>query len=249
MSDINTYWRTDRPEEGFYTTVLPTYPDRPVRTFLPADYLPRYPYPLVVLFHGHGGSEEQVARLAPRVSRRNYICISLRGPRDLGRRADGRPAFGWGADDGLEDAVVEDYVLRAVEQTRRTYHVHSERVYFAGVGEGAAVAYRLGLSMPDQLAGIVALNGYIPRPTGVPLFRFGAVRELSVLIGHGTDNPVVPYSAAQRDYRLLYAAGADVRMVGYPTTHKLHPNMLRDVNRWIMSNVNAETDALVNAEP
>ena len=74
-----------------------------VRTFLPTDYQSRYPYPLVVLFHGHGGSEEQAARLAPRVSRRNYITISLRGPRDLGRRADGRPAFGWGADDGSED--------------------------------------------------------------------------------------------------------------------------------------------------
>jgi phospholipase/carboxylesterase len=249
MPDINTYWRTDRPEEGFYSTVLPTHPDRPVRTFLPSDYQHRYPYPLVVLFHGHGGSEEQAARLAPRVSRRNYITISLRGPRDLGRRADGRPAFGWGADDGTEDGLIEDYVLRAVEQTRRTYHVHSERVYLAGVCEGAAVAYRLGLAMPDRVAGIIALNGYIPRPTGAPLFRFGAVRSLAVLIGHGTDNPVVPYAAAQKDYRLLYAAGADVRMVPYPTTHKLHPHMLRDMNRWIMSNVNAETDALVDVEP
>jgi len=249
MPDINTYWRTDRPEEGFYTTVLPAHPDRPVRTFLPTDYQPRYPYPLVVLFHGHGGSEEQAARLAPRVSRRNYITISLRGPRDLGQRADGRPAFGWGADDGTEDGLIEDYVLRAVEQARRTYHVHSERVYLAGVCEGAAVAYRLGLAMPDRVAGIIALNGYIPRPTGAPLFRYGAVRSLSVLIGHGTDNPVVPYTAAQKDYRLLYAAGGDVRMVPYPTTHKLHPNMLRDVNRWIMGNVNAATDALVGIEP
>ena len=63
------------------------------------------------------------------------------------------------------------------------------------------------------------------------------------------ENPVVPYEAAQKDYRLLYAAGADVRMVPYPTTHKLHPNMLRDVNRWIMGNVNAATDALVGIEP
>jgi len=37
--------------------------------------------------------------------------------------------------------------------------------------------------------------------------------------------------------------------VPYPTTHKLHPNMLRDVNRWIMGNVNAATDALVGIEP
>lgn len=244
MLDTNTYWRTDRPAEGFYTTQLPTHPGLPVRTFLPTDYQPRYPYPLVVLFHARGGTEEQVGRLAPRVSRRNYVAISLRGPENLPPRADGKPAYGWGAD-GACDALIADYLLAAVEQTRRIYHVHSERVYLAGVCEGAEVAYRLGLGMADRVAGIVALNGQMPRPGGAPLFQYGAVRSLPVLIGHGTDNPVVPYAAAQKDYRLLYTAGADVRLVAYPTTHKIHPNMLRDVNRWIMGNVIAEAGQLV----
>jgi hypothetical protein len=39
---------------------------------------------------------------------------------------------------------------------------------------------------------------------------------------------------AQSDFRLFYAAGLDVRMHTYPATHRLHPDMLRDVNRWIM---------------
>jgi phospholipase/carboxylesterase len=240
----HTHWRIDRPAEGFYTTQLPALPDRPVRTFLPTDYQPRYAYPLVVLLHGNGGSEESVGRLAPRLSRRNYVCISLRGPKDLGRRADGRAAFGW-ATDNSDDGMIEEYLVNAVEQTRRTYHVHSERVYLAGVCEGAEVAYRLGLGMADRVAGVIALNGQIPKGTGAPLFRLGAVRNLRVLIGHGVTNPVVPYTAAQRDYRLMYAAGADVRLVGYQTDHKIHPNMLRDVNRWIMGSVTAESGLLM----
>src|SRR5947208_3345161 len=80
-------------------------------------------------------------------------------------RADGRLAFGWGTASSL-DAVIEDSVLCAVEQTRRAFHVHSERVYLAGVAEGAAVAYRLGLTMPDRIAGVVALNGRMPKPAG-----------------------------------------------------------------------------------
>jgi hypothetical protein len=26
----------------------------------------------------------------------------------------------------------------------------------------------------------------------------------------------------------------------YPTTHRIHPDMLRDINRWIMEHVNGE---------
>jgi phospholipase/carboxylesterase len=235
---LQATWRVDRPTEGFYTTQLPAA-GRPVRTFLPTDYQPGYAYPLVVLFHGNGGSEESVGRLAPRMSRRNYIAISLRGPQTLAKRADGREAFGW---DGDDDANIEEYLLNAVEQTRRTYHVHSERVFLAGISEGAEVAYRVGLGLADKIAGIIALNGQIPKAAGMPLFRLGAVRNLPVLIGHGLENEKIPFTSAQRDHRLLYAAGADVKLLGYPTNHAVHPNMLRDVNRWIMGGVTANSD-------
>ena len=244
MAEVNAYWRTDRPAEGFYADTLPAAPALPVRTFLPAGYEPRYAYPLVVLFHGAGDSEEQVLKLAPKLSRRNYIAIGLRGPQELPATDDGRPAFGWGAD-GSWDGAVEDYLMKAVDQTRRTYHVHSERVYLAGVGEGATAAYRAGLALPGRVAGVVALNGSMPRPAGAPLFTLPAARQMRVLIAHGTKNADVPYSTAQRDYRLLYAAGADVKLVGYDTGGKLHADMFRDVNRWIMRTINAATDALV----
>lgn len=239
---LQAKWRVERPAEGFYTTQLPAVQGRPVRTFLPTDYQPRYAYPLVVLFHGNGSSEESVGRLAPRVSRRNYIAISLRGPHSLGKRADGREAFSWSGD--TEDVNLEEYVVSAVEQTRRTYHVHSERVFLAGICEGAEVAYRIGLGMADQIAGIIALNGQIPMASGLPLFRLGAVRNLPVLIGHGLQNARLPYAAAQKDFRLLYAAGANVQLLGYDTDHRIHPNMLRDVNRWIMGGVTADAGVL-----
>src|SRR5215467_16357260 len=91
-------WRTFRPAEGFYTSEVEAPNRLPIRTFLPFGYEPNYAYPLLVFFHGHGGNEEQVLRLAPRLSRRNYICIGLRGPQALCLRADGRTGYGWGSE-------------------------------------------------------------------------------------------------------------------------------------------------------
>lgn len=229
--------RAYRPAEGFYTSEVRAPQPQPVRTFLPTGYEPRYPYPLLVFFHGHGGNEEQTVRLAPRLSRRNFIAISLRGPITLGQRADGRIGYAWG--DGSEDTLIEDYILRAVEQTRRNYHVHSERVYLAGFGRGAELAYRMGLNFPEKLAGVISLNGAMPRQ-GRPLFRMPEIRQLRVFIGHGIANSVIPLSLAKADYRLLYSAGLGVEMRTYPATHRLHLEMLRDVNRWIIERCNAE---------
>jgi phospholipase/carboxylesterase len=239
MPRTDLTWRTVRPAEGFYTSQVEALECLPVRTFLPTGYEPNYPYPLLVFLHGQGGNEEQVLRLAPRLSRRNYIAIGLRGPHLLGTRPDGRRCYSWGAG-GRGGAGIEDYLVRAVEQTRRNYHVHSERIFLAGVCEGATLAYRLGLSFPDKVAGVIALNGVLP--AGGPLFRMSAVRGLKVFIGHGIANAVVPLALARRDFRLLYTAGVDVRLHTYATTHRLHPDMLRDANRWVMEQVTSDLD-------
>jgi phospholipase/carboxylesterase len=232
MQYTDLSWRSLRPAEGFYSSEVQAPRRLPLRTFLPTGYEPNYPYPLLVFLHGHGGSEEQILRLAPRLSRRNYVCIALRGLQQLGPRADGRPGYTWGME-GEDDPLVEDYVFRSIEQTRRQYHIHSERIYLAGFCEGATLAYRLGLLYPERFGGVISLNGALPRRGG-PLFRLPEVRQLRVLIGHGIANPIVPLAMAQSDFRLFYAAGLDVRMHTYPATHRLHPDMLRDVNRWIM---------------
>ncbi len=229
-------WRLFRPEEGFYTSEVQAPHRLPIRTFLPTGYEPNYAYPLLVFFHGQGGNEEQILRLAPRLSRRNFICIGLRGTQLLGQRADGTPGYAWGTD-GQCDAATEDYIFRAVEQTRRSYHVHSERIYLAGFCEGATLAYRLGLTFPEKFAGVISLNGALP-PSGSLFMRLPEIRSLRVFIGHGIANAVVPLASARSDFRLLYTAGLPVRLHTYPSTHRLHPNMLRDTNRWIIDMCN-----------
>jgi phospholipase/carboxylesterase len=228
--------------EGFYTSAVSTPQSWPVRTFLPFGYEPNYPYPLLVFLHGHGSSEEHILRLAPRLSRRNYIAIALRGPQSVTERGDGTPAYSWGAD-GADDPLIEEYVFRAVEQTRRNVHIHSERIYLAGFREGAALAYRLALLYPERFAGVVSLNGALPRQ-GAPRLRLPDVRNLKVFIGHGLANAIVPLALARQDYRLFYAAGMSVQMQTYAATYRIHPHMLRDVDRWVQGHIHEENESL-----
>jgi phospholipase/carboxylesterase len=225
-----------RPAEGFYSSEVGAARRLPIRTFLPTGYEPYYAYPLLVFFHGQGSNEDQVIRLAPRLSRRNFVCIGLRGGETIGARPDGKIGYGWGSDPQC-DAQLEDYVFGAIEQTRRNYHVHSERIYLAGICEGALAAYRLALTFPQKFSGVISLNGCLP-PRGSLFFRLAEIRQLSAFIGHGIANATVPLSIARENFRLLYTAGLDIHMFTYPTTHRLHPHMLRDINRWVIDRCN-----------
>jgi phospholipase/carboxylesterase len=234
--------------------------------FIPQRYEPNYAYPLLVLFHARGGDEQQMVRSMPAMSWRNYVGLSLRGPEAAVKR--GRlEGFGWGPTfarpdrlaprpvvhvserdlvrrrllEGAPDAIdlLEDGVFAAIRQTRRALHVHSERIYLVGIGEGAAVAYRLGLSYPERFAGVIALNGWIPSGFR-PLGRLKACRELRILVVHGEWNARVPVASARRDVATLRAGGLRVAFQSYPCAHRLTSPMLADVDTWLINHCTAE---------
>lgn len=236
MSIAQSRSQTHGVVEGFHSSHL-SWDNHSchLRSFLPTGYELRYPYPLVVFFHPRGSNEELVLKLAPHLSQRNYVCISLRGPERLQQRKDESWGYGWSCENELSDAL-EDNVLESIRYVRRNCHIHSERIYLAGFGEGADAAWRLGAQHPEKFAGVISLNGKLPS-FGSPVLPFKKFRKLRAFLAHGQDNRRIPVDCCNQDFRLLLTAGLSVTQQIYPTTHRLHPWMLRDLNRWMMSHV------------
>jgi phospholipase/carboxylesterase len=228
--------------------------------FIPRKYEPNYAYPLLVLFHARGGDEEQLVRAMPALSWRNYVGLGLRGPESIIKR-DRLAGYGWGAEferpdrkrvrpsDGRSHADIvrrllfdsepdlcdrlDETIFTAILQTRRLLHVHSERIFLVGCGEGAAVAYWLGLRFPERFAGVVAINGWLP--VGLrPLGRLRACRGLPILVVHGAWNSRAPLHDARQNVAILRAGGLRVAFQSYPSSHRLTNSMLADVDTWLM---------------
>ncbi len=236
---------------------------RASKVYVPKHYESQYAYPLLVLFHGRGGDENQLLRLMPKLSNRNYMAVSLQGPEAGPARRDGTPGFGWsqavrGARGGegvatllrprmpqISEASSEflaEYVTQAVADVRTRFNIQTRKIFLVGYGEGAAAAYRLGLGMPGRFAGIVAINGWLPRTMG-PLIWLPQARRIRVLITHGRDNRIVPVSAAEQAFRLLLTAGIDSELQILDSGHRIHQRMLRVVNEWLMESFGTRVSA------
>jgi len=221
--------------------------------YVPESYEPNYAYPVVILLHNRGANENQMTRLAPRLSRRNYIAISLRGTDRIGLRRSGRAAYSWsqyaahelGADamHRLQNALacatrsaryLDDYVAEVLELLGEDLNLDRERVYLLGYGEGAAAALRLALGSPARYAGVVALNGWLPAVRG-PWLRWPEARRLRALILHGAANDRVPPDESLRIAKLLYTAGLDVQFRLVPGSHRINRTMLALANRWLIA--------------
>ena len=66
-----------------------------------------------------------------------------------------------------------------------------ERIVLAGFSQGCAMALHTGLRLPQCLAGIVALSGYLPLADRIPSERHAANAHTQVFMAHGTEDPVV----------------------------------------------------------
>lgn len=233
--------------------------------FVPHRYEPNYPYPLLVMFHNRGSDEQQMERRLPSMSWRNYVGLSLRGPEPV-VKGETHVGYGWGSDfarrdrivppteivsdgefirrrlfDGVTDPIdrLEDAVFSAVRQTRRSLHIHSERIFLVGYGEGAAVAYRLGLTYPERFAGVVAINGWMPGGFR-PFAKLDACRNFRVLVVHGEWNGRSKIESVRRDVGVMRSAGLRVAFQSYPSAHRLTAAMLSDVDTWLINQCTSE---------
>lgn len=210
--------------------IEPAMTDRPSSIQLPEHYEARYAYPLVVWFHGDGGSEAEISSVMPSISDRNFIGLAVRGNTTCGS------GFGWSTEDEQIDSLLND-VESLVRMCRRQYHIHSERIYLAGFGSGASAAMKLILKRPEWFGGAACLCGSFSN-LSVPSLRLKDFRNKRMLLTTSAMNRSSGVGDVVAAGHLLYSSGMQIGTRVYqesgstPTT-----KMLCDLNHWLMDDV------------
>jgi polyhydroxybutyrate depolymerase len=157
-----------------------------VRTYVlhvPAKLAARVP--LVLAFHGHGGTGEGMERLSgfDALADRDGFIVAYPSGVDRGWTDDRFTAPGMPDDLAFTAALLDSLEAR--------YPIDRSRVYAAGMSNGAIFAESLACKLGDRFAAVAAVAGALPVPdrAGCP-----ASQPVSVVQINGTLDPVLPFA-------------------------------------------------------
>jgi enterochelin esterase-like enzyme len=115
---------------------------------LPPEYHPSRPWPVLVVLHQTDeGPKDAMQRWAAEAARNGYILAA-----PAWQSAPGA-AYDYSPDE-------HNTVLDMLCDLRRKFQVDSDRVFLAGSASGGSMAFDVGLSHPDQFAGVLPTCGY-----------------------------------------------------------------------------------------
>lgn len=111
---------------------------------LPPEYHPYRSYPVLMLLHG--------VREAPDVMLKRFSDLAARNGYILAAPLLGKGAYGYTARE-------KNIAVETLRDLRQVFNVDPDRVFLFGWESGADMAYDVGLSHPDQFAGVIPMNG------------------------------------------------------------------------------------------
>jgi polyhydroxybutyrate depolymerase len=144
------------------------------------------PLPLVLAFHGGGGTAaqmEQLTRFDDLADKEGLLVVYPQGVSNqwAGARDSATPDTRQVDDVGFVRALLDDL--------KRLIAYDAARVYATGVSNGGFFVARLGCEAADRIAAIGVIAATVVAPEAE---RCAPARHISVVAMHGTDDTIIP---------------------------------------------------------
>lgn len=197
-------------------------PDGRTRTYLlyvPDGYQPGTPTPLVLAFHGLGGTGRAMMHTTQldTVARKNNFIVAY--PNGVGSGS----TTSWNAGACCGDAVtweVDDvgFTRLLIEDISSQFAIDPDQVYATGLSNGAAFVHRLGSEAADVIAAIAPVAG--AATPGGDFTPTAPIRPVSVMEFHGTTDQDAPYSPAVPTTIKWWRSADNISMLWPATTYQ-----------------------------
>ena len=161
--------------------------DRTYEYCIPSGYDGSEAVPLLFSFHGLGsrGVEQiDLTNFPALTEQEGFIAVFPDSTELEGERR-------WYTAESDVDDV--GFVSELIEWFKEGYNIDETRIYATGMSNGSMFTWYVALSLPGTFAGIAGVTGPMRRNA----FEFEDVKPMTVIVIHGTDDPIVPYEGSE----------------------------------------------------
>jgi phospholipase/carboxylesterase len=183
------------------------------------------PFPVLLMLHGWTGDENSMWIFSSRLPK-NTLIIAPRGI--YSTIASG---YSWHPDLTKPWPWINDF-QPAVEKIFASISISNfpdgdfSELHLLGFSQGSAMAFSLAILMPERIASVAGLSGFLP--DGASAWLTGErLKGLPMFIAHGTEDDRVPVEKARQSVDLLEKAGAGVTYCEDKVGHKLSAKCFR----------------------
>lgn len=185
----------DNSAQDGYRTIVQGTATREYILYAPASYDCNTPTPLVINFHGFGGSASEYSEVIgdsynfdSLADDSNFLVVY---PQAVMREKEG--VYWDPGDDGSENINENDvyFTEQLISDINKEYNVDSSRVYATGYSNGGMMAYGLACSRGDLIAAAGIMSGIMLQGT------CDVNEYTSIIHFHGIADDALPYGGNQ----------------------------------------------------
>jgi phospholipase/carboxylesterase len=192
--------------------------------------------PLLVLLHGYAANEADLLGLVPYLDDR-FAVAAARAPHRLGVGSYGWFRVTYAASGPIvhegEEGESRTRLAAFLDEIIARQGIDPRAVYLLGFSQGATLALGLALTVPEQVAGVVAIGGRVLREVAASFAPAERIRGLEVFAGYGVHDDRVPIGRGRSTCELLRGLGVELTYREYACGHRISPEMMNAIAAWL----------------
>jgi predicted esterase len=182
--------------------------------YIPEDYSPDKPLPLIVALHGgYGQGYEYIWTWLRPARSRGYAILSPKALRDT-----------WDMSVPSRDTRS---VVRMFNEVTSEYAIDRSHVYLSGLSDGGIFTYILGLEQSQLFRGLSPVAGALHMVVD-PMLRAGRGKDTPLLVVHGVHDFIFPVTFTRQTCELLKNIGYNVTYEELPDWGHAYPYSINE---------------------